>query len=95
MGFYPVQSKSTIIDTAWIYRRLAKAVVVLITNVALTFYSNLFEVTIFRARGLVDQLYKHHGPQGILARTWPTGSMVLWVAIFLGIYLLLYFIKNI
>jgi len=95
LGFYPVQSKSTIIDTDWIYRRLAKAVVALITNVALTLHSNLFEVTILRARRLVDQLYKHHGPQGILARTWPTGSMVLWVAIFLGIYLLLYFIKNI
>ena len=36
-------------------------------------------------------LSTHHSPTGILARTWPTGSMVLWVAVLLGVYLLLYF----
>ena len=46
-----------------------------------------------RIERFVDQLYRHHGPQGILARTWPTGSMVLWVAILLGGYLLLYFLR--
>jgi multicomponent Na+:H+ antiporter subunit D len=29
-----------------------------------------------------------HGPVGPLARWWPTGSMVLWVAILLGAYLI-------
>jgi len=33
-----------------------------------------------------------HGPQGTLARTWPTGSMVLWVAVLLLVYLLLDFL---
>ncbi|OOZ36015.1 Na(+)/H(+) antiporter subunit D [Solemya velesiana gill symbiont] len=37
----------------------------------------------------IDRLYRHHGPQGILARAWPTGSMVLWVAALLGFLLLL------
>ena len=45
-----------------------------------------------RAQRLTTELYRHHGPQGVLARTWPTGSMVLWVAILLAGYLLLYFI---
>ncbi len=45
-----------------------------------------------RAEQFIMQLYRHHGPRGVLARTWPTGSMVLWVAILLGGYLLLYFI---
>jgi multicomponent Na+:H+ antiporter subunit D len=40
----------------------------------------------------VIALWRHHGPQGILARSWPTGSMVLWVAIFLGVYLALYYL---
>ncbi len=44
-----------------------------------------------RAEQFIMQLYRHHGPRGVLARTWPTGSMVLWVAILLGGYLLLYF----
>jgi multicomponent Na+:H+ antiporter subunit D len=33
---------------------------------------------------------KAHGPIGPLARSWPTGSMVLWVAILLVGYLLFY-----
>ena len=94
-GLYPTQSRSTILDTDWIYRRLATSIVTLAARVALRLQSNFFEIIVLRARRVVDQLYKHHGPQGVLARTWPTGSMVLWVAIFLGIYLLLYFIKNV
>ncbi|MEJ2213476.1 MAG: Na(+)/H(+) antiporter subunit D [Gammaproteobacteria bacterium] len=39
----------------------------------------------------MDKLYHHHGPEGILARVWPTGSMVLWVAVLLGLSLLLYY----
>ena len=37
-------------------------------------------------------LYRHHGPQGILARTWPTGSTVLWVGMMLGGLLLIYYL---
>jgi multicomponent Na+:H+ antiporter subunit D len=37
-------------------------------------------------------LFLYHGPQGILARTWATGSMVLWVVILLGIYLVAYYV---
>ena len=42
-------------------------------------------------RRVIDKLYRHHGPQGILARAWPTGSMVLWVAVMLGLSLALYY----
>ncbi len=46
------------------------------------------------ARNAVDRfvqgLFRQHGPQGILARTWPTGSMALWVAILLAVSLVLY-----
>jgi len=43
-----------------------------------------------RAVGLVNGLARWHGTEGILARTWPTGSMVLWVAILLGAYVIFY-----
>jgi multicomponent Na+:H+ antiporter subunit D len=43
-----------------------------------------------RARRLVDNLYAHHGPHGILARSWPTGSMVVWVAVLLGLSAIVY-----
>jgi multicomponent Na+:H+ antiporter subunit D len=41
---------------------------------------------------LLAKIYSHHGPEGILARTWPTGSMVLWMAILLASYLVLYYL---
>jgi multicomponent Na+:H+ antiporter subunit D len=43
-------------------------------------------------RVLVANLYRHHGPQGILASDWPTGSMAIWVAVMLGLSLLLYYL---
>ena len=42
-------------------------------------------------RRIVDYMFRHHGPEGILARTWPTGSMALWVALLLGGILLIYY----
>jgi len=43
-------------------------------------------------RRLIENLYKHHGPRGMLARAWPTGSMVIWVAVLLGLSLVLYYL---
>jgi multicomponent Na+:H+ antiporter subunit D len=40
----------------------------------------------------VAYMFRHHGPEGILARTWPTGSMALWVAVLLGGFLLIYYV---
>ena len=40
---------------------------------------------------VVAYMFRHHGPVGVLARTWPTGSMALWVALLLGGFLLLYY----
>ena len=40
----------------------------------------------------VVYMFRYHGPEGILARTWPTGSMALWVAVLLGGFLLLYYV---
>jgi multicomponent Na+:H+ antiporter subunit D len=36
-------------------------------------------------------LARHHGSYGVLARSWPTGSMVIWVAVMLGLSLALYY----
>jgi multicomponent Na+:H+ antiporter subunit D len=37
-------------------------------------------------------LLRHHGPHGKLAATWPTGSMVLWAVVLLGICLVFYYL---
>lgn len=40
---------------------------------------------------LLDFLSFNHGQGGILSRTWPTGSMVMWVAVLLGSFLIIYY----
>jgi multicomponent Na+:H+ antiporter subunit D len=45
-----------------------------------------------RLERFIARVYRHHGPEGILARTWQTGSTALWVAVLLGLYLLLYYV---
>jgi multicomponent Na+:H+ antiporter subunit D len=35
-----------------------------------------------------DELMRHHGAQGVLARAWPTGSMLLWVAVLLATFMI-------
>ena len=39
----------------------------------------------------MELLARHHGSYGVLARSWPTGSMVIWVAVMLGLSLALYY----
>jgi multicomponent Na+:H+ antiporter subunit D len=45
-------------------------------------------------RGTLRSVHWGHGPQGILARTWPTGSMILWVAVLLAAFLVFYFLTG-
>ena len=43
-------------------------------------------------QGLITGIFRRAGPRGALARTVPVGSMVLWVIMLLGGYLVLYLI---
>jgi multicomponent Na+:H+ antiporter subunit D len=45
-----------------------------------------------RLERMLVQIYRHHGPEGMLARTISTGGTVLWVAVLLGLTLLLYYL---
>ena len=78
------------LDSDWLYRRLLPLGVQ-----RLLACSQPLDTAIRRGageiiKGAIETLSRYHAPQGILARTWPTGSMVLWVAVLLGAYLLAY-----
>jgi multicomponent Na+:H+ antiporter subunit D len=36
-----------------------------------------------------ERLHRHHGPDGALGRTWPTGTMAFWTTVMLAAYLIL------
>jgi len=40
----------------------------------------------------LDLVHRHHGEERILARTWATRSMALWVLLLLLGYLVLYYV---
>jgi multicomponent Na+:H+ antiporter subunit D len=90
-GLYPPEMRSINIDAEWTYRWLGPRVISQATY-ALTRWHAHTRIGFLRHLGhLFGTLFLYHGPQGILARTWATGSMVLWVVILLGIYLVAYY----
>ena len=91
-GIYPPELRSIDLDFDWIYRRLGAGVAKSAIDSAARFGA-AFSGSVERVlRSGVQRIYRHHGPEGVLARTWPTGSMVLWVAILLASYLVMYYL---
>ena len=91
-GLYPPELKSVNLDIDWFYRRfllrLTKQFAALTSRAHMRFMTRI-ENSLQR---LIAGVFRHHGPEGVLARTWPTGSTVLWVAVLLSLYLLVYFL---
>jgi len=89
-GIYPPELHAVNLDFDWTYRRLLPAayrrLLGALQPLDLAIRQGTAEVT----RDTIAALFRQHGPRGLLARTWPTGSMVLWVAVLLGAYLLAY-----
>lgn len=91
-GIYPPELHSTNIDAEWFYRRLAPRAVRRVGWLV----SRTGDAAARALRGgnkaLMRSVFRHYGPEGTLARTWPTGSMVLWVAVLLAASLVLYYL---
>jgi multicomponent Na+:H+ antiporter subunit D len=79
------------IDTDWIYRRVLPRLVRHVHRVGRAMLQSLLAGPREHIHGVIDALVQHHGPRGLLARSWPTGSMVLWVAVILAGSLLVYY----
>ncbi len=90
-GLYPPELKSLNIDAEWSYRWLLPRTARATLARCAPLDAALRRAALARAGQVIDGLFRHHGPQGILARTWPTGSMVLWVAVLLAAYLVFYY----
>jgi multicomponent Na+:H+ antiporter subunit D len=90
-GLYPPELPSVNIDAEWLYRRLAPRVVRGVSEATVPLHLGLRLGLLRRLGRFVGILFWYHGPRGILARTWATGSMVLWVVILLGVYLVAYY----
>jgi multicomponent Na+:H+ antiporter subunit D len=72
------------LDFDWFYRVLGKRLVLALFDWGGTALERLTRIVRQRAERLLEGLFRTHGPHGVLARTSPTGSMVLWVAVLLA-----------
>jgi len=91
-GLYPPELRSTNIDSDWVYRRMFPALLRFIGDAVSQMHLRALLRAQVRLKRFIATVYRHHGPQGALARTWPTGSTVLWVAILLCVTLILFYV---
>jgi multicomponent Na+:H+ antiporter subunit D len=88
---YPPELRSTNLDFDWFYRKGAPALILAIWGVVWPGYRGIVSELRAGVDHFIAGVFRHHGPEGALARSWPTGSMALWVAVLLGGFLVLYY----
>ena len=89
---YPAEIGSVNLDADWVYRRAAVKVTRW-TGTAVGAADAAFRGAVVGAvNRALKGAFRAHGPRGVLARTWPAGSMVLWVSILLAAFLFLQFL---
>jgi multicomponent Na+:H+ antiporter subunit D len=80
------------LDVDWFWRRFGRAVGKEFALRGKAFSGMFSAFTYRRVERFIERVARHHGPQGVLARTWPTGSTVIWVAVLLAAYLVFYYV---
>ena len=80
------------LDTDWLWRRLGPEVLARLDRGADDIWRWLTAGIASAARLLNASLHRHHGPDGVFGRTWPTGTMALWATVMLGAYLVLSYV---
>ncbi len=93
-GMYPPELPSTNIDAEWFYRKLTPAIIKRVVCGISVVFHRLEQGLVKRLSGWIRHAYDHEGEQarGYFAKLWPTETMVVWVAILLSGYLVLYYL---
>ncbi len=76
------------LDTDWFYRSFGPAIIDRAGDIIGNADRNFRRIAMHSLNAILDYVWQHHGPEGIMARTWATGSMVMIVTVLLGAYLL-------
>jgi len=91
-GLLPGDFRSINLEFDWVYQRVLPTIIDGACKIYWPIYNGLLAALQGRIVRLISGVFRHHGPEGVLARTWPTGSTVLWVAILLALYVIFYFV---
>jgi len=93
-GLYPPELPGVNIDVDWSYRKAFPWLLRWVTPLGLALQKGFFAKCQRWLENMFTQIYRHHGPYGILARTWRTGNMAIWTTILLATYLLVYYLSH-
>lgn len=88
---YPAEVPSTNLDTDWFYRIPGRSLVLWVAAATKAIWNLSWRLFSERFSRAMSRIYTVHGPEGQLAKSWPTGFMALATAIVLGLVLLLAF----
>jgi multicomponent Na+:H+ antiporter subunit D len=89
-GIYPPELRAINLDADWSYRWLGARVVRFVGSTVGAVDRGVRSAVLGAVHGGLRAAARGHSPQGFVSRTWPTGSMLLWVAVLLGVSLVLY-----
>ena len=89
-GVYPDEKRAVHIDAEVLYRKLGPWAVRMVGGTVGRADAYVRSSVMELVHGALAWADRWHGRSGPLARSWPSGSMVLWVAILLAAYLLFY-----
>lgn len=91
-GIYPPELRSVNLDFDWGYRKLMPVVATGVWGAVSRGWEAFNTAVEHLVKRLIAGLARHHGQYGVLATTWPTGSMVLWAVVLLGACLIFYYL---
>jgi len=93
-GMYPPELRSTNLDAEWVYRKLIPTTVTRYVGAAFNTYLASERALVNKIKQTVSNTYdlETGQPKGYFAKLWPTETMVVWVAVLLAGYLILYYV---
>jgi multicomponent Na+:H+ antiporter subunit D len=80
------------LDFDWLYRAFGRKLALEFDSFSINAWSAFIASGYRAVEKFIATIYRHYGPDGILARTWPTGNMAFWTTALLAAYLLIYFL---
>jgi multicomponent Na+:H+ antiporter subunit D len=95
-NLYPPELPSTNLDTDWFYRKLAPNVIKRVASTVYGTYERFEQSVVISIKGMIQNTYdtEEGKPKGYFARLWPTETMVVWVAVLLALYLMIYYLPD-
>ena len=91
-GIHPPEIRAVNLDTDVLYRKWLPSVIGMMAAQISAIQAKLGQWTRTLLVGIVSTLYSSHGPEGRMAKVWPNGVMVLWIAIILAATMIVNFI---